>query len=71
LSYAIEFVPRAWKELHALPDEEAARIESRIRLLADDPRANAVKLAGEENLWRIRIRTTALCMKSATPSCWC
>jgi len=54
--YAIEFKPSAVKQLERLPKEAQRRIIRAIEDLADDPRPHgSVKLAGEDNLWRIRV----------------
>jgi mRNA interferase RelE/StbE len=54
--YKITFARSARKELQILPANLVARIVPRIDALAKSPRpAGCRKLAGEENLWRIRI----------------
>ena len=54
--YRIDFARSARKELEALPDSTAMRVLLRIETLAMTPRPNGCrKLAGSDNLWRIRI----------------
>ena len=54
--YAVEFLPAAARELARLPLLAQRRIVTAAEQLADDPRPRGVvKLAGDENLWRIRV----------------
>ena len=54
--HAIEFHPSADKALRKLPVGTQRRIVAAVERLADDPRPpGCVKLAGDENLWRIRV----------------
>ena len=54
--YRIVFARSARKELEALPDSVAFRVLSRTEALARMPRPNGCrKLAGADDLWRIRI----------------
>jgi mRNA interferase RelE/StbE len=54
--YAIEFKPQARKQLRKLPAAQRQRIMDKINELALNPRPEGcLKLAGEENLWRIRV----------------
>ena len=54
--YQIELSPRARRDLRKLPRSDQVRVAARINELADDPRpAGAVKLAGAEDLWRVRV----------------
>ncbi|MCH8259598.1 MAG: type II toxin-antitoxin system RelE/ParE family toxin [Planctomycetes bacterium] len=54
----ITFKPSADRELRRLPIEVQKRIVRAVELLARDPRpAGVVKMAGDENLWRIRMGT--------------
>lgn len=54
--YRIDFARSARKELEALPDSIAFRVLSRVEKLATTPRPSGCrKLAGSDNLWRIRI----------------
>ena len=56
--YAITFKPSADRELRRLPVDVQKRIVRAVELLADNPRpAGVVKMAGDENLWRIRVGT--------------
>jgi mRNA interferase RelE/StbE len=56
MTYRIEFVRRAAKQFKALPTQEQQRLRSKIDALASEPRPTGViKLAGEENLYRIRV----------------
>lgn len=54
--YAITFARSARKELEALDAALVNRLFPKIEALAQEPRpSGCVKLAGEENLWRIRV----------------
>jgi mRNA interferase RelE/StbE len=54
--YRIEFKPSAAKSLAKLPDDLQKRIVRAVELLADDPRPpGVVKMAGDDNLWRVRV----------------
>ena len=54
--YQVFFKPSADRQLQRLPFDVQRRIVRRVAALAYDPRpAGVVKLAGAENLWRIRI----------------
>ena len=56
MSYHIEFAKQAAKQFKALPPQEQKRIQPKIDALATEPRPEgAVKLKGEENLYRIRV----------------
>jgi mRNA interferase RelE/StbE len=49
-------IPRAARQLTALPREAQARIDARILALEHDPRPPGVKkLQGEEGFYRIRV----------------
>ena len=53
--YRIEFKPSAEKSLAKLPTGLQKRIVRAVELLAATPRPHGVvKMAGDENLWRIR-----------------
>jgi len=54
--YKVLFKPSADRALQKLPHDVERRIVGETSLLARNPRpAGAVKLTGDENLWRIRI----------------
>ena len=56
MSYRVEFTPRAAKELAAVPPPFQKRIALRIDALAAEPRPrSAKKLAGSDDLYRIRV----------------
>ena len=56
MSYRVEFLSSARRELLGLPQAVRVRIGARIDALADNPRPpGALKLSGSANLWRIRI----------------
>jgi mRNA interferase RelE/StbE len=56
MAYKAQVMPAAAKQLEKLPRIEQARIVAAIHDLEDDPRPpGSVKLAGTENLWRIRV----------------
>ena len=55
-AYAVEFLPAAQRELSKLPLLAQRRIVTAVEQLAENPRPRGVvKLAGDENLWRIRV----------------
>ncbi len=54
--YRIEFKPSAEKALDKLSADLQKRVVRAIELLADDPRPpGVVKMAGDDNLWRVRV----------------
>ena len=54
--YAIEFLPAADRDLRRLALKSQRRIVAAIEELGDDPRPpGVVKLAGADNVWRIRV----------------
>ncbi len=54
--YKVFFRPSADRALKKLPQDVQRRIVGEVAILAHDPRpAGVVKLAGHENLWRIRV----------------
>jgi mRNA interferase RelE/StbE len=54
--YRVAFKSSAEKEFFRLPDEISARILSRIKALAADPRPHGTKkLRGGTTEWRIRV----------------
>ena len=54
--YKVSFKPSADRQLRKLPAAAQRRIVGKVAALAFNPRpAGVVKLAGDENLWRIRI----------------
>ncbi len=54
--YSLVFARSARKELEGLPETLRTRVLSRIEQLSADPRPTGVrKLAGSEDLWRVRI----------------
>jgi mRNA interferase RelE/StbE len=56
MRYEITIKPTAEKSLDAIPRPARRRIADALEGLRDDPRpAGVVKLAGAENLWRIRV----------------
>lgn len=56
MTYRIEILPSAHRELLAVPKREQRRIDARILALADDPRPSGGKsLVGQDNLYRIRV----------------
>jgi mRNA interferase RelE/StbE len=57
MMYRIEFVKQSAKQLKSLPAEDQQRIKIKIDALAEVPRPDGVvKLTGEDNLYRIRVR---------------
>jgi mRNA interferase RelE/StbE len=54
--YRVALIPRAARELAALPKEAQARVDARILALSHDPRPPGVKkLQGEDDFYRIRV----------------
>lgn len=54
--YVVEFKASADKALQRLPAAMQKRIVREVEALADDPRpAGCVKLADDDNAWRIRV----------------
>jgi mRNA interferase RelE/StbE len=54
--YRVFFKSSADRALRKLPHEVQRRIVGEVAMLAHDPRpAGTVKLAGGDNLWRIRV----------------
>jgi mRNA interferase RelE/StbE len=54
--YRVSLKPSAERQLRKLPQDMQRRIVGDVALLARDPRpSGVVKLAGDDNLWRIRI----------------
>ena len=57
--YTVEFVPSADRALRRLSEAVQRRIVRAVEALSHDPRhRGSMKLAGEENLWRIRVVST-------------
>jgi mRNA interferase RelE/StbE len=55
-SHAVQLKPSVDRQLQKLPTNVQRRIVGEMAALAFDPRpAGVVKLAGEENLWRVRV----------------
>jgi mRNA interferase RelE/StbE len=55
-AHRVALIPRAARELAAVPKEAQAKIDARILALSRDPRpAGVKKLHGEEGLYRIRV----------------
>ena len=55
-TYRVEFTPRAQRNLLAIPSNVQRRLIPKIDALARDPRpAGSKKLAGEENIYRLRV----------------
>lgn len=53
--YAVQLLPSAAKALSRLDRSVLVRVARRIDRLAADPRADAVKLRGAEDVWRARV----------------
>ncbi len=53
--YAVELLPSAAKAIAKLERHVQVRIARRVDRMADDPRANAAKLVGSDDLWRARV----------------
>jgi mRNA interferase RelE/StbE len=56
MTYQIEFVKQAAKQFRALLTQERERLQTKIDALETEPRPiGVIKLAGEEDLYRIRV----------------
>ncbi|MEA2709214.1 MAG: mRNA interferase RelE/StbE [Phycisphaerales bacterium] len=56
MPYAVAFKASALKEVEKLPPAIARKVLVKAAALADDPRpSGCAKLAGADNLWRVRI----------------
>jgi mRNA interferase RelE/StbE len=56
MAFGILIKPAAEKEMDRLPRQIRRRVAEALEELRHDPRQHGtVKLAGEENLWRIRV----------------
>jgi mRNA interferase RelE/StbE len=56
VSYTVEFLPSAQRELAALPKDVQRRIANRIDPLREDPRpAGTRQLQGEDRFYRLRV----------------
>ena len=56
MTYRIEFAKPAAKQFKAIPLQEQQRLKPKIDALANEPRPSGmVKLAGEDDLYRIRV----------------
>jgi mRNA interferase RelE/StbE len=56
VAYRVEVAPHAERQLRRLSKSVQARLTTRMKALADEPRPPGVeKLAGEENLYRVRV----------------
>ncbi|MBC7225420.1 MAG: type II toxin-antitoxin system RelE/ParE family toxin, partial [Anaerolineae bacterium] len=55
-SFEVEFKRSVWKDLQKLPRPVVVRVLERIERLAEEPfPREAVKLAGTERLYRVRV----------------
>lgn len=56
MSYTVEFLPSAQRELATLPKDVQRRIANRIDALREDPRPpGSMQLQGVERLYRLRV----------------
>jgi len=56
MSFQIQFVPAAIRQLEKLPRRDQHRIRDAIEELAKEPRPqNVKKMVGSDNLWRLRV----------------
>jgi mRNA interferase RelE/StbE len=53
--YAVEILPSAAHAVAKLDRAIQRRIARRIDRLAEDPRGDAVKLRGADDIWRVRV----------------
>lgn len=54
MTYRIEILPAATREIRKLPPEAKRRVQAVIELLADDPRPPAAKRLVARPEWRVR-----------------
>jgi len=54
VTYSIQILPAASRELRKLPPEAKRRVQAVIELLADDPRPPAAKKLVARPEWRVR-----------------
>ena len=54
MTYSIQILPAASRELRKLPPEAKRRVQAVIELLADDPRPPAAKKLVARPEWRVR-----------------
>ena len=55
-AYRVQIRDSAAREIAALPTRDGERMDAAVRALAENPRpARCKKIAGEENLYRIRV----------------
>lgn len=55
MSYRVFILPRARKQLDALPPQQSYGIESKIDELRETPRPNGCKKLTARDAWRIRL----------------
>ena len=56
MRYSIELAPAVSKAMRKLSRTDHARVLTRIKSLADNPRPEGVvKLSGSEDTWRVRV----------------
>jgi mRNA interferase RelE/StbE len=56
MSYAVRIKQSALRAMDRLPKPDRSKVDERIRTLSNSPRPpGCLKLAGQENLWRIRV----------------
>ena len=56
MAYEVSFAPNAVRQFESLPRHAQVRLATKIEDLENDPRpSGAKKLAGEGELWRIRV----------------
>jgi mRNA interferase RelE/StbE len=53
--YSVEFLPSAAKALAKLDRAVQRRVAQRIDRLALDPRVDAARLRGADDVWRVRV----------------
>ena len=54
MSYPIEILPRAQRELEDLPHEVYAKVVNAVRSLASDPRPHGSRKLTDRAAWRVR-----------------
>jgi mRNA interferase RelE/StbE len=56
LTYRVDILPSARRELAALPLKDRTRVDKRILSLGENPRpVGSKKLTGEDDLYRLRV----------------
>ena len=55
-TYAIEFVPSAWKEWGKLDKVTRSQFEKKLSQVADNPHIDSARMRGATNVYRLKAR---------------